>query len=128
MVVQLEDQGQARSGEIPCPCFQEAEGGGVGIAARFQCKLKVVAGVIRGRIGREGAGRTMLEPLVHRQDNKLSRAAKPSAVDQAGQVCQRTDVIAAVPRKYLLNFICHQLSTPADSIAAVYPGRIGGSY
>ena len=54
--------------------FEEAQGSGIGVAAGVDGKLEMIPGIVPGGIGGEAPGRTMLETLVHGQNNHFSGA------------------------------------------------------
>src|SRR5206468_6417574 len=62
-VVELQDE-RDLARELRRPRLQEAERRRVGVAARRERQLEVVARVVGGGIGREGARRAVLEALV----------------------------------------------------------------
>ena len=77
--------------------LDEAQGRGVGIAARLDGQLDVVAGIVAGGVGCEAAGRAVLEALVHGQDHELAGARQATGVHDAGQVGLHARGFRAVP-------------------------------
>ncbi|EAU63618.1 hypothetical protein STIAU_6444 [Stigmatella aurantiaca DW4/3-1] len=103
-VVHLEDEGNF-TGELAGDGLQEAERRRVGAATRLDGELGVVVGIIPGHVGAEGARRTVLEALIHGQDDQLAGAGERAGVQQAGQVGEGARVVGWVPREDLLDAI-----------------------
>src|SRR2546421_1609911 len=96
MVVTLEDQGNIPT-VIRDTGFDKTQGSGIRITTRFDGQLEMVARIISGRIWSKAARRAMLEALIDRQNNHLSRAAQAAMIEHAGQVCTHTSILAGVP-------------------------------
>src|SRR5207247_984065 len=76
-VVELQDE-RDLARELRRAGLEEAERRRVGVAARRQRQLEVVARVVAGGIGREGARRAVLEALVDGQEHEPARARSGS--------------------------------------------------
>src|SRR5450759_2805806 len=116
-VVGLEDEGHL-AGELGGAGLDEAERRRVGVAARVDGQLEVVARVVAGGVGREAARRAVLEALVDRQHDELAGAGEAPVVEHPVEVGERAGVVRRVPAQYLLDSICHLLASvggrPAD--------------
>ena len=105
-VVELQDE-RDLAGELGGAGLEEAERRGVGVAARVDRELEVVARVVAGRVRREAARRAVLEALVDRQDHQLAGAAEAAVVQHAREVGERAGVVARVPGQDLLDALGH---------------------
>src|ERR1700677_200823 len=83
MVVNLEDEGNF-AGKIARGGFEEAGGGGIGVAAARDGQLEMVARIVGWGIGGETAGRAVLEALVRREDDEVARASEFAVVQEPG--------------------------------------------
>src|SRR5207249_6261303 len=79
MIVDLQDEGYLTR-KITRSRFQKSQWRSVGVAARFDRQLEMISRVVRRRIWAEASRRTMLEPLIHRQDHELASAAQPPMI------------------------------------------------
>src|SRR5262245_12663879 len=135
-VVQLEDEGDV-AGELRRPGLEEAERRGVGVAARADAELEVVARIVARGVGRERARRPVLEPLVHGENDHPAATAEAAVVQHAGQVGERAGVVAPVPAQDLAHSLLHAdrpsvvrvirsrpLAPPAAATAAVWTAAV----
>src|SRR5881628_2085418 len=118
-VVELQDE-RDLARELRRPGLEEAERRRVGVAARRQRQLEVVAWIVRNRIGRKGTRRAVLEALVDGQDHEPAAARQAPVVHEARQVGQRARVVASVPAQDLSYALVHgrKLSSEMDWVIA----------
>src|SRR5204862_30032 len=86
---------------------QVAERRRLGVAARRERQLEVVARIVRSRIGGAGARRAVLEALIDGQDHEPAAAREAPVVHEARQVGQRARVVASVPAQDLPYSLAH---------------------
>ena len=79
MAVELEDEWYL-PGEMAGTGLDESEWGRVGVAPGIEPQLEMVMRIIAAGIGRKTSGRTVLEPLVHRQDHQFPRARQLTVI------------------------------------------------
>ena len=96
MVVAFKNQ-RNLAGEVGGASLQEAEGGGVGVAAGLDRELEVVTGIVAGGVGGKAARRPMLKALVYRQNDHLACAGEPTMIEHARQVRPHTRTLAGIP-------------------------------
>src|SRR5207245_7149235 len=124
-VVELQDE-RDLARELRRPGLEEAERRRVGVAARRQRQLEVVARIVRNRIGRKGTRRAVLEALVDGQDHEPTAARQAPVVHEARQVGQRARVVASVPAQDLSYALVHGRKLSSEMgrllpVAAVAP-------
>jgi hypothetical protein len=88
VVVQLQDQ-RDLTGELTGARLEEAQRRRVGVAARLDGELEVIARFVAGRVPGEAARRSVLEALVHREDHHLARAGQGAGVEHPGEIGER---------------------------------------
>ena len=93
------------AGELVGRRLEKAERRRVRVAPGVDGELKVVVRVVRRRVRREGARRTVLEPLVDRQNDELASARERPVIHQAREVRLHPDVLARVPGQDLLHAV-----------------------
>src|SRR5581483_2452402 len=112
-VVELQDE-RDLARELRGARLEEAERGGVGVAAGLDRELEVVARIVGGGVRRERTRRPVLESLVDREDDELARSAEPPVIQEPGEVRLRSGVVAAVPAENLAHSLVHCLLPPLD--------------
>jgi hypothetical protein len=79
--------------------------------------------IVTAGIDGERPGRTVLEPLIDRQDHELPRPGKPPVIQETGQIRTRTGAVAPVPTEDLGHSILHARVTPS-SRGGLSPARL----
>src|SRR5215470_9841932 len=106
VVVHLEDKRDV-AGELRGARLEEAQGRGVGVAARVDGELEVIGRIVARRIDGEAPRGAVLEALVHGQDDEPPRAGQTPMVHDAGQIGAGTRIVPVVPREDLLHARSH---------------------
>ena len=102
VIVDFEDERNV-AGKFAGGGFEGAKGRGIGVAAGGDGQFNMIARIVAGRIDGEAAGRAVLEPLVHRQDDHPPGAFEGAVIQKTGEVRQRARVVAAVPTQYFFD-------------------------
>ena len=89
------------------PRLQETQGSGVCAASGLEGELKVIEGVVTRGIGGEAAGRSVLEPLIHRQDHQTPRSPQTAVAQDANQIRPGPGGVAFVPAQDLRDAFPH---------------------
>src|SRR5215472_11376763 len=106
VVVHLEDERDV-AGELRGARLEEAQGRGVGVAARVDGELEVIGRIVARRIDGEAPRGAVLEALVHGQDDEPPRAGQTPMVHDAGQIGASARIVTVVPRENLLHARSH---------------------
>jgi hypothetical protein len=67
----------------------------------------MIEGIVAPWILGKAPGRTMLEPLIHWQDDQFARPGKLAGPQQARNIRSCPRIVAAIPAQNLLNPISH---------------------
>src|ERR1043166_7232125 len=67
----------------------------------------MIGRIVSGRIWRETARWTMLEALVHGQDDHPARACQPSVIEHSGEIGQYAWIFTPVIIKNFTNLVSH---------------------
>ena len=118
MIVDLEDE-RNLTHEFGDARLEHSERRRERVAARVDSELKMVARIVRRRIHRKAARRSMLEALVHRQDHEFARARQLAMVQHPRQVVPHAAVFRIVIAKNLSNSLRHIPLSPVGSVTAV---------
>src|SRR3954468_12081732 len=95
-VVQLEDERDLPV-ELSRHGLEEPEGRRVGVAPGVDRELRVVLGVVAGRVGRERARGPVLEPLIDGQDNEPAAPGETPVLQQPCDVRLRSRIVGLIP-------------------------------
>src|SRR5688572_27211773 len=113
VIVQLQNQWNS-TGIFSGAGFQKSQRCCIGVATGINGQLIMIERTVPSWIGGKAPGWTMLEALVHWQNDQLPRPRQFSMAQQTGDIGFCSRVIAAVPAQDLLNSISH-VSPPVDS-------------
>ncbi len=106
MIIELENKGN-----LPCkltgPCFQKPERRRIGIATGINGELKVIVRVVPGRIRCKTSSRTMLKPLIDRENDQLPGPRQFTGTQHTGDIRLRPGIVTTVPTENFLNPISH---------------------
>ncbi len=100
--------------------LHEAEGRRVGVAPGVDGELKMIERIVSGRVHGERPNRAMLEPLVDRKYDELSRSGERPRIQQADQLRSRTRGLGPIPGQDLLDSIREAHGV----ISAAFHGRV----
>ena len=87
VVVELQDR-RDPARVVASTGLQETKRRSIGIAAGVNGELVVIEGVVAGGVLGKGTGRTMLEPLIHGQDDHLAGTREGAGLQHPTQVLQ----------------------------------------
>ncbi len=85
--------------------LQKPHGGRVTVQPGIDGQLEMVVGIISGGIGSEAPPWSVLESLVHRQDDDFSCAGQAAMIEQAVKVRKHTRVLPSVSFEYRFDFV-----------------------
>src|SRR5439155_8906341 len=77
------------------------------VAAGYEGDMKVIKRIVGRRVDGEAPRRSVLEALVHGQDDQLAGAGQAAVVQQTRQVRPRPRAVARVPAQNLLDSRSH---------------------
>src|SRR5215471_13109260 len=96
VVVHLEDEGNVTR-ELRGARLEEAQRRRIGVASSFDGEPKVVGRIVAGRVDGEASRGTVLEALVHGQDDEAAGAGQAPVIHDPGKIGAGASVVAVIP-------------------------------
>ena len=113
VIVELQDE-RNFAGVFGGAGLEESQRRGVGVASGVDRQLKMIARIVRGRIDREAARRSVLETLVHGQNHELARPRELAVVEHAGEIAPHAGIFGIVVAENFSNSFGHIPSLPRE--------------